>query len=474
MMRSPFGPRRPSSSSDLTRIDPDDTLPHEPPSSLTSFSSRADVFPQNLSGQSRDEQTGYEPRQDSERWAEGKKAFGPAAGREFLARRQQQLATPLSSMPSIQSHPVESEPRNQETRNVHKSTFVNSPMRRKPVPAVEDETPAPSNSDPAFEIPQTPQPLQLRHNPIMNSIPTLVRPNHENKGPPISGLNANPSVEAVRTRGRTTSQGSTGSVSKDRVLKDLGEAIKRERRKKAIFFDEIEKGKAELKEIEENSIIMREKDKTIEYEQELTIHNLKAEIEELEAELAFADNLDDKTAQEYLSLLSEHSLSHLPLRKSPIDTFDPSLLCSSPTVPAETSRDSTRRPKPSLLGLKRALTTQRRIETRLATHDANYNPDSTQHPYLQDSRDASMSSGGPADKHLGRNGSRQLAGPQPVFPIPTQHRIKNPPPISGLVSTSSLSGNGESRDGFKSMMRKRSNSFMKGLNETTRCFLETM
>ncbi|GAA6059671.1 hypothetical protein JCM10212_000058 [Sporobolomyces blumeae] len=263
------------------------------------------------------------------------------------------------------------------------------PPRRVPVPPLDGL------------VPQTTSPLSLRRDPILNasspansSSKTLPIAKEDEKGkagqvkdkkrkpPPIAGLNQHPpssenGLESSKlgsggaaSRRRADSAGSTASVTKDAVLNQFGEAIKKERRRAELFEGECDKAKAELQEIEQNLVVMREKFSTLLDQQELTIRNLEAEIEELETELATANDLDEATAREYFELLSADSLAALQAIESPVTSFDPSFFRSSDDPP--TSGSTTPPPNPSklsALSLKRGLNLRRRVETHIAAYD---------------------------------------------------------------------------------------------------------
>ncbi|GAA5830456.1 hypothetical protein JCM3766R1_002728 [Sporobolomyces carnicolor] len=259
-----------------------------------------------------------------------KRALGPASGRDFLARatltRQATVGDDESGFSIRERIPIRPfiEPPT--------TTSTSQTSRRKPAPSVEEE--------------ETPRATTT----------TTTKTNR----PPISGLNQ------IDPRGRSNSTGSSSSVSKDAILRDLGDAIRKERRRRQLFQAETVKAQSELNEIASNLVVMREQFATIDEQQELTIKNLETEIRQVEQELATADLLDDDTAKEYLSLLSNQSLSHLARskREPPVASFDPCLLRSTslrdddePPVSSlnrSLSRFGFTRPNRALVKLKRA------------------------------------------------------------------------------------------------------------------------
>ncbi|GAA6006765.1 hypothetical protein JCM11491_003174 [Sporobolomyces phaffii] len=325
------------------------------------------------------------------------RALGPAAGRGVLARQSshQVEGTALDCEGRIRSGygfgarepgPNPSTSRTSTLPIVAGSTHASSTRpspslsptsKRKPVPNLDarelEDTPAPVAVTVSTPAPESDRgPVTLRRDPILNGSSRRV--------PPISGLNSTFRAPLETGRGsggapggrrnRSTSTESTGSVSKDAVLRDLGDAIRKERARREMFEAETAKAKAEMLEIEGNLAIMTEKFNGLEEQQELTIRNLEAEIEELEEELATVDNLDDTVAQEYLTLLSSESFSHLlGSSHSPVDGFDPSLLRSTchdvtptPTEP-DVGRSNTLL---TALKLKRGRNLKRRIDSHVA------------------------------------------------------------------------------------------------------------
>ncbi|GAA5883690.1 hypothetical protein JCM16303_004768 [Sporobolomyces ruberrimus] len=609
---SPPHPRRMPTSSSSSGEQGSRTLPSSSqqegiiPSSSTSFSTKPISTPPRARA---DLDQNLESRYEGQ---EGKKAFGPKAGREFLARRQlQQQArdsfetrhgeeeekdeSAFSIRERIPIRPTGSVPRLPATTNskvggvgrtsgkpLTDTSGSPTSSRRKPVPplsidssssenrhdqtrdepfefeqsdrflrdlrSVEPETtPTPREPNRAFLPPPPPpaaakrehqQDFQLHRDPILNvSSPLPPRPAHgTHKPPPISGLNSHstqdptfPSGQSHPLRNRKGSSGSTGSVSKDSVLRELGQAIGRERRRRERFEGEVEKAKVEMKEIEGNLIVMREKFSTLTEQHKLTIRNLEQEIEEVEQELATADDLDETAAQEYLSLLSQQSLSHLACSapSAPIDAFDPSLLRAS-TGPTRNPHGASLTRSPSILAalrLKKGFSSnklkRRTVDPRAAAPDPPFGNKS--HPTenrgrvhgftrenLSTSRTTRQTETPP--KKPDRNRSTgpvprsPISSPPPRRPIfrsddtssdshpnnPTTSPRPEPPhrfhpPISGatrkILTAQTESGiesdivpsrsrerekGKSSTEGFKGRLRKRSNSFKEGFNGTMR------
>ncbi|GAA5995385.1 hypothetical protein JCM5350_006248 [Sporobolomyces pararoseus] len=242
---------------------------------------------------------------------------------------------------------------------------------------------------------------------------------------------------------------------------------------------------------------------TLTEQQELTIRNLKLEIEEIQEELASADVLDEAAAQEYLSLLSDQSLSHLAHSNSqPVDAFDPSLLRSTsdsqPTdIPLNHSSSLL------LLFLKRGLTLKRRIETHLAAHDPHATTTPTSAPVNRPQErvhnftreNLSTSRKNVAARQTTTTRERRSTAPLPsstpqpifasstpsvpsmeTFPARPSHRkmSRGRPPVSGVTKdycpgTAEIdSGDPKVGKGFKGRLRKRSNSFKEGFSGTMR------
>ncbi|GAA5902097.1 uncharacterized protein JCM6883_001297 [Sporobolomyces salmoneus] len=485
----------------------------DPPSSSTSFSTRffphrhnnkndktqlphsianAKITPFDLTSTTPTTQGELEDSSSSKEEDWGKRALGPASGREFLALRHQlnldhaeaeageiggEIAdeSGFSIRERIPVRPFVRPPRSESTGLERKNTgttmrtgTAGSPTssRRKLVPAttlIDEEHVSPKPAD------DTPTPRArgettlLRRDAILNASPT----NRPSRRPPIAGLNHE--SPRITPRVRSNSNDSTGSVSKDSVLRELGEAIRKERRRKEMFEQETGKAKVEMAEIEENLTIMREKFATLDEQQDLTIRNLNQEIEELEEELATADLLDEQTAEEYLSLLSAPSLSHLA-HHQPVQTFDPSLLVQSSSSHAEFGDSVPPRPATvrNALKFKRGMTLKRRIENHLAAHD-----------------DPSISrpqAGGPQDVMNQNTRGRRLskthrerrsmapspnpvASSQPPPPQPIFQETARRPPVSGVSKIAAFEAQEEVKEG-RGRTRKR--SLREGFNGTMR------
>lgn len=170
--------------------------------------------------------------------------------------------------------------------------------------------------------------------------PSLSSPIRPPRRPPVAGLNAATadSGPSPSPRQRSSSTGSTASLSKDVVLSQLAEAVRREKKKSEMYQRECEQGEkevrrllvgvslfvragadslpspAQLAEIAGNLEVLKEKCvgplpfrpgqppansraarfATSLAQQEQVIANLEAEIDELESELEMANDLDEE------------------------------------------------------------------------------------------------------------------------------------------------------------------------------------
>ncbi|KAG0660259.1 hypothetical protein C6P46_004713 [Rhodotorula mucilaginosa] len=152
---------------------------------------------------------------------------------------------------------------------------------------------------------------------------------HPHRRPPISGLNrAMTSPEDSTSQGtrdvshsslrpRKVSAGSTTSVSKDAVLDQLSDAIRRERRKAEAYRRERKQGQLEVRFTPESKS----------ERQEETMESLRSEIVEVKAELEWANDLDEETAEKYLELISSSTpIDKLRSKRDVVSGFDPSAL----------------------------------------------------------------------------------------------------------------------------------------------------
>ncbi|KAM0750796.1 hypothetical protein T439DRAFT_380654 [Meredithblackwellia eburnea MCA 4105] len=116
--------------------------------------------------------------------------------------------------------------------------------------------------------------------------------------PPVSGIGG------MRRRTRSdASSGSNASTSKDLILSQLAEALRKERKRCELYESEILSIEEEMDEVEASMSAQKEKYNAIIAEQEQTIINLRAELAELERDLLTAHDLDDEEAAKYLALL---------------------------------------------------------------------------------------------------------------------------------------------------------------------------
>ncbi|GEM11365.1 hypothetical protein Rt10032_c14g5382 [Rhodotorula toruloides] len=190
--------------------------------------------------------------------------------------------------------------------------------------------------------------------------------------PPVAGLNskAEPSSGSNGGRSRRASTDSTASISKDEVLGQLADAIKKERKRTEGYKRECEQGEGELAEIDKNLGVLKEKFATTLEQQEQIIANLRAELDEVHRELDLANELEEEAAREYLGLLSSATAETVKHRAPVVTAFDPSALTSSTSVapsagPLEVNTD---RSKFSALAFRRGLSLKRRVDTHLAAY----------------------------------------------------------------------------------------------------------
>ncbi|BGP03941.1 hypothetical protein NBRC10513v2_007683 [Rhodotorula toruloides] len=190
--------------------------------------------------------------------------------------------------------------------------------------------------------------------------------------PPVAGLNskAEPSSASNGGRSRRASTDSTASISKDEVLGQLADAIKKERKRAEAYKRECEQGEGELAEIDKNLDVLKEKFATTLEQQEQIIANLRAELDEVRHELDLAHELDEEAAREYLDLLSSAAAETVKHRTPVVTAFDPSALTSSTSsAPSSgTPELNTDKSKFSALAFRRGLSLKRRVDTHLAAY----------------------------------------------------------------------------------------------------------
>ncbi|GAA5839905.1 hypothetical protein JCM9279_005202 [Rhodotorula babjevae] len=202
----------------------------------------------------------------------------------------------------------------------------------------------------------------------------VVSPTRAPRRPPVAGLNggAEPG-RAAAPRQRSSSTGSTSSLSKDVVLGQLAEAVRREKKKSEMYQRECEQGEKELSEIAHNLDVLKEKFATSLAQQEQIIANLENEIDELESELERANDLDEDAAREYLDLLTASTSIETLKNKAPVvAAFDlDALRSSAPPGPASLGNSSTAADKPRRLPFtfRRGLSLKRRVDTHVAAYD---------------------------------------------------------------------------------------------------------
>ncbi|GAA5869241.1 hypothetical protein JCM8547_005175 [Rhodosporidiobolus lusitaniae] len=264
------------------------------------------------------------------------------------------------------------------------------------------------------------------------------------RAPPVSGLNKTvlPEVDEhgrqvpsmftpPHPRQRSASADSRASVSKDTVLSQLGEAIKRERKKADAYERETEQSEVELAEIERNLEVLKEKFATTLDQQQQVIDNLAAEIEEVEGELERVNDLDEAAAQEYLSLLTSPSFDALKARAPVVQAFNPTALTSSPStdLPPALPGSSSEKPKFSPFAFRRALSLKRRVDTHVAAYDSVASNLHVPKPPLP--RNAAPLAAESASTPLLR--PRKLSKTRPPLSFPVER--SPPPPVSPPVSS---------------------------------------
>ncbi|GAA6048726.1 hypothetical protein JCM3770_003930 [Rhodotorula araucariae] len=213
--------------------------------------------------------------------------------------------------------------------------------------------------------------------PFSGEGPSMLEPRKPRR-PPTAGLNKATQILGVGgSRQRSSSTGSTASVSKDVVLGQLAEAVRREKKKAEMYERECEQGEKELAEIAKNLDVLKEKFATSLAQQEQVISNLRAEIDELELELEHANELDAEAAQEYLDLLTASTSIETLRKKAPVvGAFDLDALRSSSNQPAPASPSpAPDKPKRLSFSFGRGLSLKRRVDTRVAAYgDRTGNP----------------------------------------------------------------------------------------------------
>ncbi|BGP58529.1 hypothetical protein JCM8202v2_006198 [Rhodotorula sphaerocarpa] len=292
------------------------------------------------------------------------------------------------------------------------------------------------------------------------SIPPNAR--HPSRRPPIAGLNravpsplpdkqgnGDRSTSYGSTRTRKLSGDSTSSVSKDVVLNQLSDAIKRERKKAEAYERERKQGQSELEEIGKNLEVLKEKYSTLLGQQEETIESLRAELEETEAELDWANDLDEESAERYLELLTGSAAADaLRLRRHVVGAFDPSALGEGGTAspaphgaPTATSQPSDAVRKAAAL-FRRGLSLKRRVDTHIAAYDTVANvslpkPTLSREPRPTEPQVSSGPTSGPTSSNASAIGhgpppgrrTRKMSKSRSLAVLPTQNQTSD----SGLA-----------------------------------------
>ncbi|GAA6011081.1 hypothetical protein JCM10207_005489 [Rhodosporidiobolus poonsookiae] len=273
--------------------------------------------------------------------------------------------------------------------------------------------------------------------------------------PPVSGLNKAPLPEVdeqgrrVSTlfstpRQRSASGSSRSSLTKDAVLSQLSEAIRRERKKAEMYERECRQSEVELDEINHNLDVLKEKYATSLEQQEQVMKSLEAQIEEVEHELEAVNDLDEETAERYLALLSSTSLDTLKARAPVVTAFDPAALTSSSTPPTPPSDAPTGQNKGvfSALAFKRALSLKRRVDTHVAAYDTVSTDIAVPKPPFPHRAEPSPTAAAPPfelrPRKLSKSRAPKSAAPssevavQPAAPSP---RPVNPPPPAPIFQS---------------------------------------
>ncbi|GAA5974629.1 hypothetical protein JCM11641_007031 [Rhodosporidiobolus odoratus] len=353
--------------------------------------------------------------------------------------------------------------------------------------------------------------------------PTLSLPgSSKSRRPPVADLNKAPLPE-LDQEGHSvsnilpSSRGSTRperrvSATTDGVLTQLGEAVRRERKKAELYEGEVQQGRLELADIACNLDILRDKFATILEQQEQMIASLENQVADVKAELEVVNQLDPAAASGYLTLIHSPLPSHLKARTAVVCAFDPTALTSTPSPPITPILPD--EPVPTKLRSfpLRRLSFKRRDKPQVDDSDSAAScshiavpdtppatpllvasPTSTSTPFLLPRRPSNSSSVGPpmlATVHSPAATSQPRPGPimrslssenphllyvQPL-PSATKKSKRRPPPVSGISrgrSGGGLSravGDTDSGDRTErvargpSLTRKRSNSLTRALS----------
>ncbi|POY72224.1 hypothetical protein BMF94_4730 [Rhodotorula taiwanensis] len=327
-------------------------------------------------------------------------------------------------------------------------------------------------------------------------LPTEPLRKQPSRRPPIAGFNRttpaspedpNSSTKRIVSHGsgrvRKLSSDSTGSVSKDLVLNQLSEAIKRERKKGEAYAREREQGEQELREIDRNLAVLREKYATILIQQEATIEGLQAELHDVETELDWANDLDEEvsrdlclqesrgnrsltgyiqSADRYLQLLSDSTAADsLRVRRHVVSSFDPTALGADnpepvrePPVPTAAQPSVAVRKAAALF--KRGLSLKRRVDTHVAAYDSveniklpkpslprEYRRPTSPRQGLTTSSSTSATGDVPPPIRRPRKLSRSRASPAPVAPAMVEPAQYLAPELETPTHPASAAGPGK-------------------------------
>ncbi|TNY18738.1 hypothetical protein DMC30DRAFT_39557 [Rhodotorula diobovata] len=270
--------------------------------------------------------------------------------------------------------------------------------------------------------------------------PSLSSPIRPPRRPPVAGLNAATadSGPSPSPRQRSSSTGSTASLSKDVVLSQLAEAVRREKKKSEMYQRECEQGEKELAEIAGNLEVLKEKFATSLAQQEQVIANLEAEIDELESELEMANDLDEEAAREYLELLATStSIEAIKVKGPVVGAFDLDALRSSAgTAPSSNGPTAVEKPKRLPFTFRRGLSLKRRVDTHVAAYHTVASNASLPKPSLP-ARSASVA-GAPSAADARPTRPRKLSKSRTTPSVPT---------ISSPIAASEPTPRGPATDG---------------------------
>ncbi|KPV72988.1 uncharacterized protein RHOBADRAFT_55235 [Rhodotorula graminis WP1] len=312
-------------------------------------------------------------------------AIGPKAGARLLASKEAQRAVRDAELVAATAAVGGDELSIREqlaTPGQPVGSSAERLVRRVPVPELVDgaepqSSPSHEDATPRRRRPSLPPAADDGRRPVASAVTSkdnVVSPTRSSRRPPVAGLNSGAEPgRSTAPRQRSSSTGSTSSLSKDAVLGQLAEAVRREKKKSEMYQREFERGEQELSEIALNLDVLKEKFATSLAQQEQVIANLETEIDELESELERANDLDEEAAREYLDLLTASTSIETLKSKAPVvGAFDlDALRSSAPPGPASAGDSSAAADKPRRLPFtfRRGLSLKRRVDTHVAAYD---------------------------------------------------------------------------------------------------------